>query len=199
MPHRGGHHWYPECGSTDWPVGRNTRTTGRSTPLVNTQTHRCTNITHWCEQLFSPRGNGIKRSSAESADVRGEQNNHNNRIRALLLPSAQTATSLFPPRMADCELCHVQLSGPQFNQTLWCHPAARCLRPRINCSRSAPHQTEILFSQWSALRLHLTMFWRQVNYWALQKQILNSQQLYENRLSDDELYTIDTYTVQIYV
>lgn len=52
VPRRGGYHWCPECGSTDWPAGRNTRTTGRSTPLVNTQTHRCTNITHWYKQLF---------------------------------------------------------------------------------------------------------------------------------------------------
>lgn len=43
------------------------------------------------------------------------------------------------------------------------------------------------------------MFRKQVNYCALQKQIFNSQQLYENMLSDDELYTIDTCTVQIYI
>lgn len=43
------------------------------------------------------------------------------------------------------------------------------------------------------------MFWKLVNYWVLQKHIFNSQELYENMLSDDELYTIDTYTVQIYI
>lgn len=135
-----GYRQYHVCDPIDWPTGRNTQTTGRSTPLENIQRHRCTNthnntydcfsITVWKNNKITKlktliwEVNSCKKKQKKKTSGRTKNTCQKNKKTVLFLSAWMTTSylSLFSWRMADCELCCVRLMNVLVNQNLWGHP-----------------------------------------------------------------------------